>query len=379
MITKLKVMLSSRCEDDVPFTDRTVKLTDFRVELKTHLEGLALGAELELFEVWINEDAPPAQGTEGSWEHCLKQAADCDIFICLYNKEAGWGKGGADIGICHAELQEALRVGRAKVRLVQLPAPSKPSSDAADIARNSRFKTFIDTENLFRGGTVSTFDDARSRVLEALHASIVYLSHRGRVSSKSDKFDRGAALDWNRMNFRERSEEMKSVLTTTLSEREGADKSAASTVMCELSSHKVLLVPQAIPGSLTVPEVKGEVGRPHLQDHVYASSLSGKTKCGPVHVFACHRNVTERQALGILGFPDAVTVVSGFGVYVADAVQMSQLVFLKECRDETSLRHRVQLFFDWLDASGEEKLLVKRGRGRSKIVKSVAKLHDVIA
>lgn len=51
----------------------------------------------------------------------------------------------------------------------------------------------------------------------------------------------------------------------------------------------------------------------------------------------------------LLGFPDAEFVSAPFGVFVADNVQKVQLAFLKDCRDETTTRHNVQRFFEWLE------------------------------
>lgn len=66
-------------------------------------------------------------------------------------------------------------------------------------------------------------------------------------------------------------------------------------------------------------------------------------------------------------------MVSGsFGIYVADDVQKVQFVFLKNCRDETNLRHAQQRFFEWLEQTGEADLLAKRAASRLKIIKAIA-------
>ena len=62
----IRVMLSSRCVDAFPAGSKT-NLTDLRKELKREIESAeVLGRKL--FEVWINEDAPPAEGTQDSWD-----------------------------------------------------------------------------------------------------------------------------------------------------------------------------------------------------------------------------------------------------------------------------------------------------------------------
>lgn len=74
----------------------------------------------------------------------------------------------------------------------------------------------------------------------------------------------------------------------------------------------------------------------------------------------------------MLGFPDATVVSSEFGIYVADDVQKVQFVFLKNCRDESSLRHSQQRFFEWLDQTGESERLAKRAASRRKIIRAIA-------
>jgi ABC-type dipeptide/oligopeptide/nickel transport system ATPase component len=65
----------------------------------------------------------------------------------------------------------------------------------------------------------------------------------------------------------------------------------------------------------------------------------GREKLGIVGesgLIACHKTVTEAQALRLLGFPDATVVSAPFGVYVADDVQKIQMILIANCRDETT-------------------------------------------
>jgi hypothetical protein len=43
--------------------------------------------------------------------------------------------------------------------------------------------------------------------------------------------------------------------------------------------------------------------------------------CGPVHLIACQKSTTEKQATDLLGFPDATVVTTTFGVYLVDPIQ----------------------------------------------------------
>jgi hypothetical protein len=68
-----------------------------------------------------------------------------------------------------------------------------------------------------------------------------------------------------------------------------------------------------------------------------------------------------------------VTVVSPpFGVYVADEVQKIQMLFLKDCRDATTTRARVDEAREWLERAQEAPELRRRAQERAQIVRSIA-------
>jgi hypothetical protein len=366
MSRNLKVMLSSRCDSQIPFADGAMSLTELRTSLKKGLEE-ATFLDQSLFEVWINEDAPPATGGDTSWEQCLRQADDAEIFIALYSGEAGWAKEGGDIGICHAELEAALNSGRAKVRLVKLPEPT----DLKHLERDGQFQEYVKRQNIFRGGNVGTSTEARTRVFEAVRSAVVEMTRRGRSNSSKDKYDRGEALDWTRMSFAKRKETMEISLAKTLGQRSEAEVVGPHAFL-KIEGKKVLFRLAAIPGPMSIAEARELVGRPHLDDHTVVEHLADGKKFGPVQLIACQRGVTERQALTVLGFPDAAIVKSGFGVFVADNIQKAQMVFLENCRDDTTTRHVVQQFFDWLDHSGETQGLLERAVSRKRIIKTIA-------
>src|ERR1700730_9433440 len=116
---KIRVMISSRCLDEISFQGKRASLSDVRKALKVDLENKQLLGS-ELFDVWINEDAPPAPGTDDSWEACMRQVRNADIILVLYNGVSGWAESSGEIGICHAELQTALAETPGKVRLIEL-------------------------------------------------------------------------------------------------------------------------------------------------------------------------------------------------------------------------------------------------------------------
>jgi hypothetical protein len=53
-------------------------------------------------------------------------------------------------------------------------------------------------------------------------------------------------------------------------------------------------------------------------------------------------SITEAQSRKQLGFPDATIVPTDFGVYMVDDAQKIQLIFIGNCRDETTSFYKLQ-------------------------------------
>jgi hypothetical protein len=139
-----------------------------------------------------------------------------------------------------------------------------------------------------------------------------------------------------------------------------------------LAGTHVLVVLDAIPAAMTVGAARELVGQPFLRDHELSPILKGG-RGGPVHVIGCQKGATEAQAIRLLGSPDATVVSAPFGVFVADNVQKIQFAFIVNCRDETTTRHGVQRFFEWLAQTDEESLVAKRAKARARIVSAIAR------
>lgn len=360
----LRVMISSRCNDAFPAGGAA--LSDLRHEIKRVLEAERLLGKA-LFEVWINEDAPPADTSTDSLQVCLDQVDQADILIVLSNGNAGWAPDGADIGICHAELMRGTAVSPAKVRLIAL-SPEVTASSGVQGARDARFKAYSDTQAFFRGGSVKTADAAIARVKEAVFDAAVSLARLGLREARKGSYSSGEALAWSSLNFAQREERMTETLATSLADRGGRRNGAH--VEVKILDEPTLFVVHAIPAAVSVPAARERVGRPFLNDHELAKQL--KRAAGPVHVIGCHKGATDSQAMALLGFPDATIVRTPFGVHVADPIQKVQFVFLANCRDPSSTQFAVQRLFDWLAQSGEDRALVARARSRARIVKAVA-------
>jgi hypothetical protein len=368
MPTFIRVMISSRCNDPIQFGSAASTLSVVREQLKQELEQIQLFGS-QVFEVWINEDAPPAEGAADSWEECLTQVRSADVVLVLYNGNAGWAKQVGDVGICHAELQTALATGAAKVRLIELPL--SPVGAGQTQARNERFRSYVGTQSLFRGAAAADGEQAMVRCQQALREAVVALTKLGVREARRGRYSTGDALEWHRLDYNGRRLAMRAVLIGTLSARDGAQLVPDNRVLVRIANRNVLTVCHAVPDAFAVPSALDTVGQPFLSDHLEVPHLGGPT-VGPVHVFACHQGVTAAQARKFLGFPDATIVQSPFGIYVADPVQMIQLVFVSQCRDDTCVRHGVQRFFDWLEQTGEDGRLACRAQSRKRIVRAIA-------
>lgn len=102
--------------------------------------------------MWINEDAPPEDATQDSWDACLKAVRDCDVLIVLSNGNAGWAKRAGEIGICHAEYMEGLASSRGKVRLIALPNVPVDTAQADITQRNQLFQDYVALQSPLEAG-----------------------------------------------------------------------------------------------------------------------------------------------------------------------------------------------------------------------------------
>ncbi len=367
---KIKIMISSRCNDRFPAVggDGSRTLSEIRAQLKQDIEVEKLFGK-EAFEVWINEDEPPEPGDQDSWDLCIEQAREADLLLVLYNGNAGWSLASGDIGICHAEFMTAYSESSGKVSVVSLLDGDKNRRPKGP--QNERFQAEIARANLFRGATIASPDDAIREAKKAVREAVLNLAHQGAREVKRSRYNAGPALDWSRMDFMARQAAMRSVVAEALTSRGKASGDGIGAVL-PVAGKKVLFLPHAIPAAMSVPAARELVGQPFLKDHLSVPALK-MAVAGPVHVIACHKSVSEGQAMTILGFPDATIVTGSFGVYVADNVQKIQLCLIANCRDESSTRHGLQKLFDWLVQTGEETLLAERAASRSRIVGAIAK------
>jgi len=212
----------------------------------------------------------------------------------------------------------------------------------------------------------------KSCVFETLNQVLIRLCQAGVRESNKQKFHSGEALDWSRLSFEDRAKMMRNTIVECLQERGGRLDDDEGGVILEIGRRDVFTCTHAVPATLGIAAARELVGRPFLNDYLLNDSL-GRNVFGPIHLIACQKNATENQALNLLGFPDATCISAPFGVFVADNVQKVQFAFLTNCRDDTTSRHSVQRFFEWLNQSGEGELVALRAQSRKKIVHAIAK------
>lgn len=193
----IRVMISSRCTDEIAFRGERAPLSVVRGVLKAELESERLFSS-PLFEVWINEDAPPAPGTDDSWDLCMKQVKEADVVLVLYNGVSGWAAKSGDIGICHGELQTAMAYTPGKVRLIELPLGQSSQSSKE---RDKKFQDFVSALSLFRGAKAETGEDAIVIAKRALRDSVPDLVRLGVREATRGRTSFGPALDWSRLNY----------------------------------------------------------------------------------------------------------------------------------------------------------------------------------
>src|SRR5271165_2653974 len=218
--TLIRVMISSRSKQTFPYRGKPkALLADLRSDLEAAMESERMFGR-QLFEVWINEPAPAAEGSDDIWGECLAQVRQCDLLLTLYNGDAGWAKAGGELGICHAELKEGLNTAPAKVRMIQLD-PLAPRRKGEDGRRDDLFREYVQKQYLFTGSPCTTGEEVIAQCCKTLREAVADMVKLGVREARKGKFYSGDALDWSRLDFRTRQSEMVRVLLETLVPRGG--------------------------------------------------------------------------------------------------------------------------------------------------------------
>ena len=366
-IDKVRVMISSRCNDYPVAGGGSFPLKALRKTLKVQVDAAGLFKH-GMLQCFTNEHEPAKAASSNLWEACLLEIRRSHIVLVLYSGDAGWSGEESEDGICHAELAEALYTGRDRTFIIQLPRTAKPPT-----ARDLRFRTRFDKELQFTGAPTQTPDDVVALVQLTLSEAMANLVRGGAAMLRKQGYSLGEALDWSRLAYAQRKATMESACQAALADRGGVPQAVADGRYATLpvAGAQVLFCVHAVPAAMSLATAREMVGRPFLKDYVHMRAAPKAQ--GPVHVIACHRAATEKQATDLLGFPDATVVANTFGIYLVDPVQHIQLALLANCRDGATTRYAVQRFFDSLKRSGQDHALVSHARARASIVRAIQK------
>lgn len=349
------------------------RLTTVRKQLQSYLQSLRwsvagqpIGRHDPIFDVWIHEDETGVPADRSTLELSLDEVDRADVVVVLYDGQAGSVAAGTGMGICHAELQQAVERRRDIVFMVRLVPLCKdvPPQDQA-------FRDFVDSLNLYQKDA-SNQDELHDVVAQMLQNTVARLAVRGSRAA-TRKLDRGQALQWNSLNLTDRQTQMRLALAHYLGAKEVKASVDPTVFQWAMPGGAVVLARlDAIPAAVSQPAAREMVGQPFLRDHLLAPALASSETSGPIHIIACHRSITESQVAKMLGTTDSMVVASDFGIYATDHVQKIQLVFLAKCSDATATGLVVRRFLEWLDQSGEGKRIAQRAESRQRILAAVA-------
>lgn len=352
-------MISSRC-DPYEAADHRVDLPQIRLAIQRSLEGARLLSQ-QLYDVFCHENRP-VDNHDPVWQTCLNEARSTDILLVLFNHHSGGGRE-AGLGICWAEINEAVQHQRSKVRVIAIPR-DEDSNDS-----DARFIAFM--KRNFNYTSASTTEKIVLAATEHVFAATVMLAKDATKKSLSKTHSSGQALEWSRLDYHDRTIRLLDAAERNIHNLPNA-KPVQVSARRLVKQGGILYECHAVPDRLTVAQARGMLGRPFLQDH-QLSKILGSKLAGPIHLVACYRSITETQAKSILGLDDLIVVQDRFGIYVVDRLHKIQLVFLTNCRDEYLIDSAFRSFWDWLNTESEGELLIHRARQRTDIVKLLSK------
>jgi len=358
-----KVFISSRNNDTLKL-DRSPgsTLTQLRLFLKEELEKEKFLGK-DILEISINEKFA-TDGTENSYNQCLKEIEDADHTIALFGGSSGWAPDSIDIGICHAELARALEISQRQVSIMDISEfVNYPVPVPLQVARDENFNAYLLDQNRFNHPFKlygdETEENFRTQLLEQIMAVIrKSIEERIKFAGRSYLANGGGQkmLEWKTMDYAARDEQIRGILKP----------------MMQHDYSEIISVISAVPDSFSVPEAQNYCGRAFLNDQhaIQLGAHSGLEK-GPLHLVGVYGTVTETQVRKLLGNPDIVTMKDDFGIYVWERKLNIQMVFLSKCTTPEATKTQYNLFNIWLKSNGMTGLIKNRAQARHLILKAL--------
>lgn len=370
---KLTVFISSRNNDKVNI-DGTAgdSLTEIRKHLKRELEGVRL-FDKEFLDIRINENFGAVADTD-SYNKCLDEVRESDFVIALYNGAAGWAPPGIDMGICHAELVEALDISTRKTAIIDVSGYFKLKPTADEARLNTLFSTYIQEANPFVNPLkLSNANRSNAGFTVELLASIkniLYKHIEDRIKMANLYFnisgENRVSLNWKKLKYSDRDENIKTILRDLI-----AKSAQFSSFITSASS---------IPDNMSVEDAKSFTGRPFLDDQVLIleNARFKKMKQGPIHFIGVYGNATELQVKNLVGYPDISAMKEDFGLYVWEQSTHIQMIFLTDCKTPDAVRSKFLLFTNWCVSNGEFGNMVKRAQARHLILMAINEAKNIV-
>jgi hypothetical protein len=359
---KIKIFLSSRVKStsnagglDKPFT-----LAEMRTHLRNELEKETLLGE-GLWDVVINEtdfDSPIALN---AFDNCMAKTRESNVIIILYNGEAGWGSVDESNGICHEEFLIAVSEFSQMAFALDLRRYFVLPDNDPNAERNRNFA--LDINDAFGhiespADNIRTVEDLFNFVLHQvkrylLKAVELSFATQKRIVSASSVF--GETLDWSKLSYPEREDELKAILTKAFSSLPDFEN--------------VIKAFHAIPDHMSVADARNRIGRPFVYEH---KLLDGQPEqSGVIHFIGVYGNATEIQAKSLVGYPDITVIKTPFGSYLWEKNVHIQIFFVRNCINPQTVRTRLSETINWLNGSREKSKILKRAAARYSILKVI--------
>ena len=363
---KFKIFISSRNNDRVYINKNYGdNLTEIRKYIKEELEKTMVLDRLFL-DIVINEDFGSDSSTD-SYNTCLQQIRKSDFVIALFNGSAGWAPDGIDMGICHAELNEALNISKNKTAIIDVSEFfSIAGIKDKEIELNELFKEYLIDLNVFKNPLKLTkkklsMDGFKKELLTSLK-NVIFNHLKSRLNLSNLYLNIGGnskiSLNWKKLKYTDRNQQITQILEELVSKNPAFSEFVS--------------VVHSVPDNMSVEDAKAFTGRPFLKDQdVIISMKIENNHMGPIHFIGVYGNATELQVKALIGFPDITTIKEDFGIYVWEQNTHVQLVVLSECRNPEAVKSKFLLFNNWCQSNDEYSNIRNRAKARHHILSSI--------
>ncbi|NIN92139.1 MAG: hypothetical protein GTN76_04875 [Candidatus Aenigmarchaeota archaeon] len=90
MSDRLRIMISSRCKDEIEIGNEKLSFVDLRKEIKKRLEQENFLSKKQFLEIKISEDFRTDFNYD-SYEYCLQEINNADLVLVLFSGQRRYG------------------------------------------------------------------------------------------------------------------------------------------------------------------------------------------------------------------------------------------------------------------------------------------------